>query len=333
MWPGTGPWCAGAMAQGQTFELVVEGRRHRVETSVGDGWSHHATWWVDDEEIATKKTASEDNIYLAADKEHELSDVVGAVRVRFTTLGKPVRATWFEGTRDKATAASWVGTGGIDLVPEPGSPAAVREEKMRANPLLYSARHVAGGVGAVLVPIIGAVVVAWVLARVSWPDWDIPWPDLDLPSIPWPEIPWPSFRVDIDWEAPSWLRWILDKVTFVWPVLLGIWLARREMRRRREQDALRARMSPQHPSAHAAGESPVRDVPPGEAEDADPGERQATDPGDHRAGDVDVLGGDVADETEGRPLDEPPGEVEAGPHVGEDRAHGEERPHGRLDPR
>jgi len=230
------------MTKRQVYELTVEGRHHRVETSVGDGWSNHATWWVDGEEIAAKKSSSEASLYLAPDKKHDLADDIGALRVRFTALNTPIRATWFEGTREKATAASWVGTGGIDLVPEPGSPAAIREERMRARPRIHAARHVVGGVGKVLVPILAAAVATWLLSRVTWPDIDlpaIPWPD--LPSIPWPEIPWPEVRLP-SWDAPDWVGWILDKLKFVWPILLGLWLARREVTRRREQDEKRARM-------------------------------------------------------------------------------------------
>lgn len=317
------------MAQDQVFELTVRGRAHRVETTPGGGWSNRATWWVDGEEIATKKS-SEGNLYLAAEEDHELADELGALRVTFTVLGKPVRATWFEGPRGTAVTASYVGTGGIDLVPEAGSPAAEREERMRANPGLYAARHVVGGVGKVLVPIVAAVVAAWLLSRVSWPDWDIPWPDLDLPSIPWPEIPRPDWGLDVDWEAPGWLRWILDKVKYVWPILLGLWLARHEVRRRRQQDELRARMGAGGASGPAAGGSAVGDVPSREPEDAEAEEGQAPEAGDERPGDVDVLGRDVADHAEGRPLDEPGRQVEAGTHVGEDGRDREEGPDRRL---
>lgn len=319
------------MATVQVYELTVDGRSHRVETSVGDGWSNRATWWVDGEEIASKKSASEDSLYLSVDEEHELADELGAIRVRFTTLSKPVRATWFEGTRAKAVAASYVGAGGIDLVPEPGSPAALREEKMRANPRLYAARHIVGGVCSVLVPIAAAVIIAWLLSRITLPDLglpSIPWPD--LPSIPWPEVPWPSFRLDIGWDAPDWLRWLLDKAKYVWPILLGLWLARREVTRRREQDALRARMGAGGPSGPAAGGSAAGDVPSGEAEDTEREEDEPTDAGDERPGDVDVVRGDRADEGEGGPVDEPRGQVEARAHVGEDRGDGEECPDRRL---
>lgn len=320
------------MTSNQVYELSVGGRHHHVETSVGD-WSNRATWWIDGEEIATQKSSVEDSLFLAADTGHDLADGAGALRVRFTTLGQPIRATWFEGSRDAATAASRIGTGGIDLVPDPGSPAAVREEKMRANPRLHAARHVVGGVGTIVVPVVAALIGAWVAARISWPDLGlpaIPWPE--LPSIPWPEIPWPSIPLP-SWDAPDWLRWIVDRIRYVWPVLLGLWLARREMNRRREQDELRARMAAGGPSAPAAEDSSTRDVPPGEAEDAEPEKDETTDARDERPGDVDVLGGDGADEGEGGPLDEPRGQVEAGAHVGQDRGHGEERPDRRLDPR
>lgn len=327
MRPVTDTWWAGTMAKRQVYELTVDGRSHRVETSVGDGWSNRATWWVDGEEIATTKSSSEDSLHLSADEEHDLADEVGAIRVRFTTLSKPVRATWFEGTRSKAVAASYLGTGGIDLIPEAGSPAARREDRMRANPHLYAARHVVGGVGKVVVPIAFAVAIAWLLSRITLPDLglpSIPWPD--LPAIPWPDIPWPSFRLNLDWDAPGWVRWLLDKVKYVWPILLGLWLARREMTRRREQDELRARMSAGGASGHAAGGSAVRDVPSGEAEDAETEQDEPPGAGDEGPGEVDVLRGDIADESEGGPLDQPRGQVEPGSHVGEDGAHGEHRP-------
>ena len=176
---------------------------------------------------------------------------------------------------------------------------------MRANPRLFAARHVVGGVAKVLVPIAAAVVIAWLLSRVTLPDLDlpsVPWPD--LPSIPWPSIDLPSIPWP-DWEMPEWLRWLLDKATYVWPVLLGLWFARREMRRRREQDELRTRMATGAASGSADADSTVRDVPAGEAEHAEAEEAEPADTGEERPGDVDVLGGDGADEAEGGPLHEP----------------------------
>lgn len=296
----------------QVYEMVIDGRRHRVETSVGDGWSNSATWWVDDEELATAKSAAADNLYLVADEEHELADEVGAVRARFTTLGKPVRATWFDGDRSTAEAKAQLGGGGLDLVPEPGSPAALREDRMRAKPRLYAARHVLAGVGKVVIPILLAALAARFVVSIPWPDWDlpsIPWPDWDLPSIPWPSldlpaIPWP------DWTVPGWLVWILDHLKYILPILAGLLFARAEISRRQHQDAERARRSAGGTSAQGSrrsGEdrSAVRDVPAAEADDAEHSEGQSADPGDERPGDVDRLRRDVADEAEGGPLDQP----------------------------
>lgn len=263
----------------QVYEMVIDGRRHRVETSVGDGWSNTATWWVDDEELATAKSAAADNLYLVADEEHELADEVGAVRARFTTLGKPVRATWFDGDRSTAEAKAQLGVGGLDLVPEPGSPAAVREDRMRAKPRLYAARHVLAGVGKVVIPILLAALAARLVVSIPWPDWDlpsIPWPDWDLPSIPWPSldlpaIPWP------DWTAPGWLVWILDHLKYVFPVIAGLLLARAEISRRRHQDAERARRAAGGHSVPGSGSSAVRDVPADEADDAEDREGEAAE--------------------------------------------------------
>lgn len=286
------------MAGVQVYEMRVGGRDHRVETSVGDGWSNRATWWVDGEEIASERSATSDDLYLVADEEHALADEVGAVRARFTTLSKPVRATWWEGSRSDAETAARVGVGGLDLVPEPGSPAALREERMRARPRLYAARHVAAGVGKVVVPLLLAALAAWLVVRIPWPDWDlpsIPWPSIDLPSIPWPSIDLPSIPWP-DWQLPGWVRWVLDHAKYVVPILIGIALARSEVRRRREQDSKRREL---------AGGSGVGHVAATEADDAEPGEEEPTDSRDERTGDVERLGRDVADEPEGRPLDEP----------------------------
>lgn len=292
------------MGGSQVYEMVIDGRRHRVETSVGDGWKNTATWWVDDEEVASATSRAEDNLYLVADEDHELADEVGAVRARFTALSKPLRATHFDGDREAADAKARVGVGGIDLVPEEGSPAALREERMRANPRLHASRHVAAGVGKVVLPFAVAALGAWLASLVTWPSVSLPaisWPDWGLPSIPWPDWQLPR----LDWDAPGWLVWILDHAKYVVPILIGLLVARGEVRRRREQDAERERRAAGVPSARDSERSAVRDVPAAEADDAEQGEGEAADPGDERAGDVDRLGRDGADEAEGGPLDQP----------------------------
>ena len=89
----------GGMGGTQVYEMVIDGRRHRVETSVGDGWSNTATWWVDDEELATATSAAADNLYLVADEEHELADEVGSTeRIIKVVSQAPAGTKWVVGT-------------------------------------------------------------------------------------------------------------------------------------------------------------------------------------------------------------------------------------------
>lgn len=287
----------------QVFEMSVGGHHHRVETARDGDWKNEVTWWVDGQQVATT-TSSDDSITLSAPEEHELAECAGALRAVFTFVGRPVRATWFEGERGPALAAAVMGRGGIDLAPEEGSPAAQREEKMRERPRLYAARHIAGGIGKIIGPLLGALIVAGLLTLVraiSWPDWDLPLPDIDLPSIPWPainlpSIPWPDWHLPrLGWQVPAWLDWILDHAKYVWVLLVGVYLAVRETRRRREQDELRAQVS---------ADSAVREVPASETDEAEGEQSEPAEDGHEHAEEVEVLGGDLADEAEGRPVDQ-----------------------------
>ncbi len=79
------------------------------------------------------------------------------------------------------------------------------------------------------------------MIRIPWPTIAIPWPDWNLPSIPWPSIPWPSIPWP-DWdlpELPAWLKALLEKLKYVWPVVLAFGLAHAEVKRRRRQDERR----------------------------------------------------------------------------------------------
>lgn len=230
----------------QVWELEVNGRLHRVETSTG-GAPNKAIWWVDGDRIAAKSASVDDAIELSADAEHELADELGAVKVRFTWGGRPRRVTHLEGNRDSAATKALLGIGGTDLDPEPGSPAARREEWAERHPVLASLDEIVGGAGKIVIPIALAALVP-ILSRLL-PDWDvdlplpdlpsIPWPDIDLPSIPWPEldlpsIPWPDITL------PGWVGAVLDALRFIWPLLLGIAIAASEYKRRTRNAAARA---------------------------------------------------------------------------------------------
>ena len=285
---GANAWFTTGVTQ-QVFRMDVAGHHHRVEATVGRRWKNSATWWRDGEQVAALEEA-ERELTLSPDEDDPLAETAGAVVVRFTATGSPLRATHFAGERADALVAALMNRRGLDLEPEPGSPAALREERMRARPVLYASRHVVTGAAKVFLPIVGAAVLVWLLARIPsdvLPDLpsiplpnlpSIPWPHIDLPAIPWP-----------DWQLPGWLEWVTDHARYVIPVLIGIVWARREVARRRKQDELREQVRG----------SGARDVPAGEAEQPEREEDEPETGGDEGAGDVEGLGRDVADEAEG----------------------------------
>lgn len=145
-------------------------------------------------------------------------------------------ATRQPGKREAASA-------GIDLNPEPGSPATVRDDRARRHPWLYAARHTAAGVSKVVVPILLLYLAVRLAFSLPWLDWNlptVPWTDITLPSIPWPD--WNLS----DWQPPAWALWLLDQLKLFWPILLGIALAAGEIRRRHKQDQVKAELGQRH---------------------------------------------------------------------------------------
>ncbi|WP_249523398.1 hypothetical protein [Modestobacter marinus] len=147
----------------QVWDLVAEGRRHRVETT--GSVSRTVRWSVDGQLVAATKS-SEDTVRLEPgdrlkgeddvrpdDQPAAVEPDVGSVTVQFTALGKPKRATWYPPAGGAAVRAA-LGTGGIDLEPETGSPAALREERIRQHPRRYAVLAVAGGVAKVVLPLL-----------------------------------------------------------------------------------------------------------------------------------------------------------------------------------
>jgi hypothetical protein len=124
------------------------------------------------------------------------------------------------------------------------------------------------GAGKVAAPILLGLLVVRLTVAIPWPDWNlpsIPWPNIDLPSIPWPNIdlpsiPWPDVNLP-DWMLPDWMRWLAHKLQYIWPVILAAFLARREIKRRREQDALKARLKAEAQSTGSPPTSPAVLVP------------------------------------------------------------------------
>jgi hypothetical protein len=212
----------------QVWTLAHDGRTHRVEAS---GSSAHQVRWLVDGESAAEKKSWDEKVSLDGAE-------LGTVVVRFSTLGRPRRATWFAPGED---AQALAGVGGVDLVPAEGSAAAAYEEKIRLHPGRYAALATAGGVAKVVVPLLLGLLAIRLAVNIPWPD--LPFPDLpDLPRIPWPDlpsVPWPDLPGPPDVRVPDWVRWLLDKAKYVWPIVIAYVLARAEINRRRKQDELR----------------------------------------------------------------------------------------------
>jgi hypothetical protein len=199
---------------------MVDTDAHCLHVTTKESGSDWVTVWsVDGQVVAKKKSANHAHVLTP---NRELAKDLGALRVRFSTFGGPQRVTWYPAGR----AATWrarTGIGGIDLDPEPRSPAALREEQARRHPWLYAARHLVLGVAAVAVPLLlAALAIRLVIS--------LPWPDVSLPSVPWPDWQLPS------WQPPLWVDWIVEKLKLTWPVLLALVLAGGEIRRRRKQE-------------------------------------------------------------------------------------------------
>lgn len=215
----------------QVWNLERDAHHHRVEASGSP--SHHVRWLVDDELVGEKK-AWEDKLTVTPDGRDDLGRLV----VRFSALGKGRRATLF-GADEEAQALT--GLGGEDLVPEAGSEAAMYEDRIRLHPTRYALIATAGGVAKVVVPILVGLLVVRFAVDIDWPD--LPLPDIprpNLPDIPWPDLPSIQGPDLPDVRVPDWVRWVLDKAKYVWPIALAYVLARAEIRRRREQDRRRS---------------------------------------------------------------------------------------------
>ena len=220
------------MGEPERWLLMIGEDQHLVEI-VTAGLGRQIAWSVAGADIATRRT-SEERVVLDGGSR-------GALRVRLPRLMGPARrVTWYPpGSELGALAAAHAGIGGVDLDPEPGSRAAAREAWIREHPHAYAARRA----GAAAAGALAAVVGLWLLSRIHipWPDWHlrIPWPRIDWPDFPWPDIAiaWPDWQVP---SLPEWLRELIAKVKYLWPVLLAAGLANAEVRRRRQQDAQKA---------------------------------------------------------------------------------------------
>ncbi|MDR6174579.1 hypothetical protein QE364_002365 [Nocardioides zeae] len=236
---------ADAQPVGQGWSLLGAPRDHCVITDPTA--EDKVTWFVDGEIAATCKDGGSDTAVLTPEDRG-----LGALAVRRSYFGDATRVTWYPPTEDGRRlgprAAAHLGRGGIDLVPDAGSPAAVREEEARRHPVRTGARHVVSGAAKVVLPIAGVWVMlqlVGLLGHIPLPDLpSVPWPD--LPSISWPDlprVPWPDLPDLPTWHEPEWVRRAARVAPYVLPVVVGLAVAWAEHRRRRAQDRRRAAAS------------------------------------------------------------------------------------------
>lgn len=231
--------------------LTIRDDQHLVEI-FDAALGRRITWSVAGAEVATCRT-SEERVVLDGGSR-------GALTVRLPRLMGPARrVTWYSPDSELAApAAAHAGIGGVDFDPEPGSRAAAREAWIREHPRQYAARRAGAAAAGALAAGLGLLL----LSRIH-----ITWPHIDWPDVPWPDIaiPWPDWQVP---TLPEWLRELMAKLHYVWPVLLAAGLAYSEVRRRRQQDAQKARGTAE-PNAHdarAPESNPQRSSAPTEQE-------------------------------------------------------------------
>lgn len=177
----------GRVTNTQVWRLEVDGRDHRVEADPGA--SRRVRWYVDGELVAEKRSM---------DDKVRLESPAGRLRVRFGALGGPRLATLADGAE------------GLDLLPDPGSAAALHEDRVRAHPQRYAAIQTSAGVARVVVPIL----LTFVALRFAV---SLPLPDLPLPSLPRPDVPSLPLPDLPDWSTPGWVSQVLDVAHYVWP--------------------------------------------------------------------------------------------------------------------
>lgn len=216
----------------QRWGLAAGGVRHRVE--VTGSYQRTVRWFVDDELLASS-TTSGDRVRLRpgdrirGERKAVQPAGLGVLQVRFSAGGRSRRVTWHPAEGGRAPGG--LPRSGLDLDPEPGSPAARKDERIRRHPRRHALLATAAGAVQVVVPLLlGLLAVRWVV--------DLPWPGVDVPALPLPDLPaLPTLDLP---PPPGWLRRVAAVLQYTWPVLLAAGLAAAELRRRRRQDALKA---------------------------------------------------------------------------------------------
>jgi len=192
-----------------SFSVEYEGRR--IEVVPESSWSgDRVRLLIDGDQVADARSAGADTVVEA-----------DGVVVRAVVPWHGSSITRAELVRDEGEP--------LPLEPEPGSRAARRAQFERERPGLYAARHVAKGVGQALLAVLGIALIVRFLPSIPLPAIDLPDLNLPVPSIDLPDIPVP------DIELPGWLKAVIEAKEIWFPILVGIFVARREWRKRKRR--------------------------------------------------------------------------------------------------
>jgi len=169
----------------------------------------------------------QDRVRLVVDGETVAETKANAKQTVLAGDGFEVRAVmpFWGGSVKRASLVPDGGDEEYELDPEPGTRAARLAAWGRRHPKLYASRYVLSGAAQVAMALIGFALVFRLLPA-------IPWPSIELPTIDLPDLPLPSFQIDL--ELPGWVQAVLDSKPYWVPIVIGVVLARRELKRRKK---------------------------------------------------------------------------------------------------
>ena len=179
-----------------------------------------------------------DRIRLLVDGEEVAETKANGPRTVLAGEGFEVRAVmpFWGGSVKRAELVPADGGTPVLLDPEPGTRAARRAKFEREHPHLFASRHVVKGAAQVALALIGLTFLLRFLPAIPWPDIDlpsIPLPHIDLPDLPWPSIDLPDVQV------PGWIKAIAESKQYWLPILVGLFLANKELQRRKRRNVER----------------------------------------------------------------------------------------------
>lgn len=239
----------------ERWSIRHDGRLHEVH--VRRRLVNVVAEWRVDGELVSRTEDVDSTLVLSPEEGHD--PTLGAVGVKTPTLLKATRRVVLRPPGDALGDVEDVGDdepderdarvalllsfndGTHDLVPDPGTRGARRQQWIVKHPILFMwAELITAGRGMVGVLLLTTVILPLLEHLIPSPDIDVPsvsvpnlpdLPDLPLPSIPWPDISLPSI------PGPDWL-WDVTKLVVV---LTVAWLlSRREVTRLRAEMARRS---------------------------------------------------------------------------------------------